>query len=452
MYTRTLFAILSLLFLGLAPAEQNYQLKTLTELKFDKEIQDVAFDSYEQNGQIKYYPKIVVLREIDSIASKGPFINYELEVRILDRVGKTIWNLTNLKFWSNVYLSKYGKYFGVYTAILQDPSVNYEERRVTKSNYAIYDDKGKKRWELPLLLDYDYPTISSYDGSFFLTFSGEGLTAGEALDHFDKYGRQNQIIPPHNFDAETYKHISSLEFSDDGKVVVAPIWEGGEFFTKRLILTMFDFTGNLLWEYPIDETDYGDIKVSSKGSYIFAPCYTWTSTQESLTEKTKEREEKTITRHQIEKPHTFVLNRLGELVIKTPTRSLATEGAFSDNERYLHFRDSKLGEPNYLVLIDLESKKEMFRKELPERPLQAWVSDSGWVIEMCMAPQGNKFKLYFLNNEGSVITQCAVQLKKEDISNFYYEDLKILGWCGNYPVFGLVEDKSKTIKILSLAK
>jgi len=470
MHTRTLFAILCLLFLGLAPAEQNYQLKTLTELKFDKEIQDVAFESYEQNGQIKYYPKIVVLREIDSIASKGSYTKYELEVRILDREGKVIWNLPYLKYWSNVYFSNHGKYFGVYSATYDNPSADYQDRKIINSNFTVYNDKGETTWQLPIRIDYNRPTISSYDGSVFMILNEEDAF-GVGLDLYGKNGTKHTVVSYVNFLADTINYVGWENISDDGKLTAAVISRGPPFgsFKRQHTLTLFDFKGSVLWQYLIPEAATGELTISPKGGFVFIDGRTEIPRpqipKESLIKGGMKRAPPPP---QYSSANIFIMNNKGELIMQIPTRISYTAGAFSNNERFLHFCDYtfKQGELNNLILIDLKSKKEIFRKEFSERPVRAGVSNSGWVIEVWgvpdsarvpnkrTIPERSEFKLYLLNNEGNVITQSEIQLSAEDISyfNLNFGAFRILGWNGNCPVFGLVEDKSKTIKILSIVK
>ena len=447
-------------------AEQEYQLKTLTNLKFDKEIQDVAFDSYNENGQTKYYPKIVVLREIDSIASKGSYTKYALEVRILDRDGKTIWNLTNLKYWSNVYFSNRGKYFGVDNITYKDPSVDYDNREIISSNFTVYNDKGKTIWQLPIRIDYNNPIISSYDGSVFMILNEEDAF-GVGLDLYDKNGIKHVVMPYANFLSDTINTVSRLKVSDDGKFVAAVISRGPSNEMKQHTLTFFDLNGNSLWQYLIPEKANGELNISPKGRFTFIDGRTEIPrphiSKESLIKGSMKLEPPKYSSANI-----FIINHKGKLIMQTPIRISYTAEAFSINERFLHFCNYTFtqGELNQLILIDLENKKEVFRKEISERPVRAGISDSGWVIEVWEIPDStrelnkrtiptsSKFKLCLLNNEGNVITQSEVQLRAEDISNLDLSTgaFRVLGWCGNYTVFGLVEDKSKTIKILSLEK
>jgi hypothetical protein len=232
-------------------------------------------------------------------------------------------------------------------------------------------------------------------------------------------------------------------------------------------LTLFDSKGNLLWEYPIPEEGSGELNISSKGRFVFIDGRT------EIPRPPIPKESLITGRWKLELPryssaNIFTINHKGKLIMQIPTRISCTAAAFSNNERFLHFCNYTFtqGELNQLILIDLESKKEVFRKEVSERPVRAGVSDSGWVIEVWeildstqvsnnrTIPEWVKYKLCLLNNEGNVVTQKETQLRIENISNFNLNTgaLKILGWNGNYPIFGLAEDKSKTIKILSLEK
>ena len=49
----------------------QYKMETLFEKGFDAEIEDAIFNSYEERGAVKFYPKIVILKHLDMELSQG---------------------------------------------------------------------------------------------------------------------------------------------------------------------------------------------------------------------------------------------------------------------------------------------------------------------------------------------------------------------------------------------
>ncbi|MCX6841981.1 MAG: hypothetical protein NTX53_06870, partial [candidate division WOR-3 bacterium] len=120
-YTRTLrFAFV--LAIGVAagdtpgalfsPVSAKLGLRTIAELKFDKEIEDVAFGSYMVGGREWYYPKVVVRRQ-GPVVPKWQQREVELSVEILDSTGRVVNRIPHLKYFSRVWLSNSGNFIGV---------------------------------------------------------------------------------------------------------------------------------------------------------------------------------------------------------------------------------------------------------------------------------------------------------------------------------------------------
>uniref|UniRef100_A0A7C6A873 Uncharacterized protein n=1 Tax=candidate division WOR-3 bacterium TaxID=2052148 RepID=A0A7C6A873_UNCW3 len=443
------FSIIAVLlvFLGWALAEQEFEFKTLMELKFDKEIEDVAFDSYEENGETKFYPKIVVLREVDPVASKGTLVNYALEVRILNQKGKVIKKISNLRYFSRIYLSKNGKYFGIERVTSKDPLAVYNEREIVRADFTVYNDRGEIKWKIEGQLNYDTPFISSYDGSVFLTLSEEGLLGAYALDHFDKKGHRKSIIPIQDLTVEIYKNIGGVLFADDGTVAAVRIQEEGNEQVRQLILALLDYKGNILWEYPINEKFFGETKVSPKGSYVFTDCYSWEARAENLRNETLPK--KTPIPLRMRSANVFILNKAGILWMKIPTRISTSAVSFSNNERFLHFCDFKHGDKNFSIKVDLYTKSEIFRKEVPQRFIWSGVSDKGWVAGISMFE--NAYELNLMDPDGNLVAQHYMkEIKTEPLDEI--PAFSILGWSGDLPIFGLVQHKSKVLKIFSFVR
>ncbi len=448
--------VILLLFLGFALAEQDYEFKTLLELQFDKEIEDVAFDSYEENGQIKFYPKIVVLKEIDPSASKGTLVNYALEVRILNRKGKVIKKFPNLKYYSRVHLTKNGNYFGIERVIYNDPLADYGKQKIVSADFSVYNDKGEKKWRLLEPLNYNSPAISSYDGSAYLILSEEDAS-GLGLDYFDIKGNRKNLIPqPKDFYSSSFKTLTGTFFSDDGKLAAFAIEkrpQGMYSPIEEITIALYDNIGNLLWEYPIPEKGFGTIATSPKGSYVFVDCFT-EKPRPPISKEDLIKGKKKLVPPEMQSANVLVLNQKGNLVIKIPTRISTRAVAFSDDERFLHFCDYKSGEDNFSVVVDLPAKKELFRRKIPTKFVWAGVANDGSVIGIGISE--NLWKLYLLNNQGEILaTQDISDLEKATTVTGIYEKigtLRILGWSGLRPIFGWIGHKAKKIKIMAFAE
>ena len=88
----------------------QYKMETLFEKGFDAEIEDVIFDSYEEDGAVRFYPKIVILKHLDKALSQGDWKYYKKEVNLFNTKGvavKTLW----FPYGSRVGCSRNGEYF-----------------------------------------------------------------------------------------------------------------------------------------------------------------------------------------------------------------------------------------------------------------------------------------------------------------------------------------------------
>jgi hypothetical protein len=443
-----------LVFLGWSLAEQGFEFKTLLELKFDKEIADVAFDFYEENGQTKFYPKVVVLREIDRAASRGPIVNYALEVRILNRKGKVIKKISDLKFYSRVYFSKNGKYFGVEKINFKDPFTT--NQGILSESFTVYNDKGNICWQRKeniLGLDYGSVMVNSQNGSVFVTFTSPDLPGywKSFFNYFDTAGNYYPIF------SDRLPTSGYSEISENGEFLVVA-WKNSEPSKGKESIALIDKEGKLIWERMLEEPN-SVLTISKGGNHIFAGGTN--SFQEQVDKTLLVGKKRSPSKPKVISSSGYIFSNKGELLMKLSVLPYVIGGhksSFSRNEQNLLFssRDYKESPQDLLIGVNLKSKSEFFRVLLPEQTKIGFVQKPFAISDAGDAVVITNRNFFLLNSKGQFVANLDITgLETEEIIEGIYKKtvtLRLLGWNSSVPINGWIGHKARKLKVMSIEK
>jgi hypothetical protein len=398
--------------------------EVIYEQKFDKKIDEVAFDSYEKDGSIMYYPKIVVFKERDDFTvqreykherfdDKKVFNRDKLGISILSPQGSEIASTEGPEITSfsggKIRTSENGHYFAIsqntnlnyfysemvnlyfpqdkITSMLKDKerSQNEIEKMVHNKyeakygklqdrSFRLYNDNGKLLWEREKLWESDYVPEDFWikitpDGNVLGTWSGKWWI-------IDPSGNKSKAFPP-EFD----------DFSIDGLRVRSSI--GQKYtaigfmkhpvdFYKELPgkssepgIALLDSNRNLLWEKSLDNYLLNWVIISPHGSYIGVETYTRAGVLYDKESGTKLREPG----KGIAAKTGCLFNKEGNFLMSLPPSGVLlweTSSPFSENEKYLAIPDKEK-----LTLYDLSQKKIVYERTFPFRISCVSVSNDG---------------------------------------------------------------------------
>ena len=465
------------------PVSSNF--KVLYEQKFNKEIDEVAFDSYEKDGSITYYPKIVVFKERDDFTVK---IEYKDEKHVVKREKQEIMifspqesEITNIKGptitsfqGGEIYISEGGNYFAILQTTIWDyfysdmtqfyfsqdeidsilekgekgrtarekreksrnklnefvrEKYEAEHGKLEETNLSVYNDEGEMLWrkepwkDIPYDADYAMK-ISPKDGSLFF-----GLLGLEASWIYEPNGTRKKAFPP-----ELHEYIpQDLGFARNWEYIAIGFKEEPTHFYKELPGrsskpggAFLDSNWNLLWKKSLNNYLISGVVISPYGSYLAAETYTMKGTGE------KGEESKIESRMAVNTGYLF--DRKGELIMN-PTLGGGlgrnTLSLFSENEKYFAARDDK-----HLSFIDIENKKIIFEKEFPSRIWAISVSNKG----RCALLAGHK--VYMVDENGHEIWESGTALNEISVHSIH-----LLGWDNNNPIIGVIVRETGEIEI-----
>ncbi len=424
----------------------QYKMGTLFERGFDAEIEDVIFDSYEENGAVRFYPKIVILKHLDEALSQGEYKFYKKEVKIYNSNGDVVSDLW-FPFWSQIGCSNNGNYFYVWTVVREKPEpynpANVYETGIKESSFSIYDVRGEIVWrQSPFSVDADkvhYCVISPKDGSVF-EFIDE-----EVVNFYDNRGLKYSITPGELKGCQ----FEFFGFSDNceyGIILAHKQPEKSPTGNAEPTLFLVDSRLNLLWEKPLDEGFYYRAAISPYGSYVYASTYTL------------------ALRKGLQAASGYLYDTNGELLMKIANG--AHPIAFSSDERYLIIQSRKpvngLRPVREIILIDIKTKKVVLQKELEVNRSEGLIApDRTMAFIEISYPKANQGasreqasslriektsqKIIILNSKGVVTYETDdYKLLKDKIT------VSILSWDGTELIFGVTDKKRNKIEINSV--
>jgi hypothetical protein len=331
----------------------NYRMQTMYEKSFDTEIENVVYSSHEDRDSLIFYPKIVILKQVDSTLSQGEYQYHKREVHIYDKDGLLTRSM-RFPFWTQIGCAENGNYFYAWTVVRKKPDpyipseVYYQE--IEDAYLAVYDAQGAMLWKIPFkpVYDADYSfRISPRDGSVIELLS----------TFFDAHGNAKSIRPLCG-----YSSYEIHDFSKSWDYVVALAYKNPEAFRSPIpvvnpeprVLFLDSFL-NLLWERPLDEYNSYGAALSPGGSYIYA------SSNTSAHQKTD------IQKGYLVSSTGCLFDRQGNVVMKIEHGSYPI--AFSENEQYLLAMYYTPSDTliNEVGLVDIDEKKVLHKKNFRVR-------------------------------------------------------------------------------------
>jgi len=463
------------------PAGSNFEI--LYEQQFDKEIDKVAFDSYEKDGSVTYYPKIVVLKEKSNFTVKREyederfddervFDRDKLEISIFSPQGSEIASIKGPEITSfqggKIYISEGGSYF----AILQTTNWDYfysdmtqlyfpreeiskrlrEEKgnrnklnklvrekyeaeygKLEEINLSVYNDGGKMLWrkepweEIPYDAGYRIE-VSPKDGSLFFTLFGLGTSW-----IYDPTGTHRRAFP-----LEMHQYLlKDLSFARDWKYIAVSFKEEPTHFYKNLPgrsskpgVALLDSNLNLLWKKSLENYLISGAIISPYGSYLAAVTYTMAGVLYDKESGTKLREPG----EGLAAKTGYLFNIEGELVMNSPLGTglwMKTLSLFSENDRYFAARDDKR-----LSFIDIKEERVIYEKDFPSRIWGVSVSNQG----RCALLAGHK--VYVVDEAGYAIWDSGTTLNGISLHSMH-----LLGWDNGNPIIGVTDKEAGEIEI-----
>ncbi len=465
------------------PVGSNFEI--LYEQNFDKEINEIAFDSYEKDGSITYYPKIVVFKERDDFTVKREYTD---EKHVVKREKQEIVvfspeenEITNIKGptitsfqGGEIYISEGGRYFAILQTTIWDyfysdmtqlyfsqdeidsilekgekgrmarekreksrdklkefirEKYEAEHGKLEETNLSVYNDKGEMLWRKEPWEDIPYDAsyamkISPKDGSLFF-----GLLGMEASWIYEPNGTKKKAFPP-----ELHEYIpQDLGFARNWEYIAIGFQEEPTHFYKELPgrsskpgVAFLDSNWNLLWKKSLDNYLISGVVISPYGSYVATETYTMKGTGK------KGEESKIESRMAVNTGHLF--NREGELIMNPPLGGglgRNTLSLFSENEKYFAARDDK-----HLSFIDIEKKKVIYEKEFSSRIWAISVSNKG----RCVLLAGHK--VHVVDENGHEIWDSGTTLNEISVHSIH-----LLGWDNNNPIIGVIVRETGEIEM-----
>jgi hypothetical protein len=331
----------------------DYIMQTIYEQSFDTEIEDVVYSSYEDRDSLIFYPKIVILKQVDSTLSQGEYRYHKREVQIYGKDGHLVHSI-RFPFWTQVGCSENGNYFYAGTVIRKIPDpylpseVYYQE--IEDAYFAVYDAQGDLLWKIPFepVYDADYSfRVSPRDGSVIELLS----------TYFDSKGNSRSIRPLCG-----YSDFEIYGFSKNWQYIVAISYKYPEAHQSSIPgkspeprILLLDSLLNLVWERPLDEYNGYGAAVSPRGSYIYASS------------NTSEHQKTGIMKGGLVSSMGALFDQYGKLVMEIENGSYPI--VFSENERCLlaMFYTPDDRQINEIGLIDIIDKKVLYKKSFRAR-------------------------------------------------------------------------------------
>lgn len=464
------------------------KLELLYEKKFDKEIEQVAFDSYLESGCKKFYPKIIVFNDRKEFVvarkyydarmkDRRVFERNKKEVRIFSSTKEKIESIKGFEdnFYSGgeVWISKRGNFFVVlqtvylnsfydkltylYLSAERARKLKPRERaelvrnmyeaeygELMKSSIIVYNDKGemlwqKESWETPYDASY-HLLVSPRDGSILYGVGMDGM-------NFVIYDPSGQRLKSLTKELNGYI-LKDFAFADDWRYIAVgyqkyPLYRYEELPGKSFEpgLFLLDSSWNSIWEKESDNYLMDWVIISPNGKYTGVGTHTMKGFGRGLARASGE-----------------LYDKGSNFVMEMPWKEYrgVKVHSFSENEKYLASSNK-----DSLILIDLSNKSIVFKRKLSAPILDVLVSNEGKTTLITRKRENAEYysigrprswrfytNVYVVNETGKIIWSNKIlegEPKMRQGPSMLLVNL--LDWDYNEPIIGIVDKESGIIKI-----
>jgi len=465
--------------------------KILYEQTFNKKIDEVAFDSYEKDGSITYYPKIIVFSESDEFTikreykdkrfdDKKVFKKVNKEIRIFSPQGREITSIKQTESspfgGRKIYMPENGNYFAIMQVVrmeefyqvletlyfsrdeivrrLREEKGNrdklyelirekYESEygKLIEPSFSVYNDKGELLWMNDTLLEADYMqkgssvNISPVDGSILYSY----IYWLGYYKIIDPSGNKRKAFPPEldDYPIDGFR----IRFSEDWKYTAIGFEKYDGIYRKppgksyEPTVALLDSKRNVLWKKSLDNYLLSSVRISSQGSYIIVATYTMSGVDDKSPTKWTG----------------YLFDKEGNLVMNFPlTGGLWREALspFSENERYFASPDNE-----YLTLFDISEKKIIYEKDFPFQISGISVSNDGKCVLVRSEYDPLKYyptdrpyaEAYVVDKKGDIVWDSGEI--EEDSGEMEGGYIHLLGWDNSNPIIGIMNKEIGDIKI-----
>jgi len=466
------------------PVSSNF--KVLYEQRFNKKIGKVAFDSYEKNGSIMYYPKIIVFSESDDFTvyreykderydDKKVFRKVQKEIRIFSPQGRMRASIKGDKYnfyaGGDIYFSNNGSYFAIMQVVREEEFYSKltqlyfsrEERRkmeredeeklrelvrekyetkydgLIKPSYRVYNDKGELLWEKEKLRKTEYPPedikISPVDGSVLYSF----ISRLGYYKIIDPSGNKRKAFPP-ELDSYIIDGLR-IRFSKDWKYKALGFEKYPTDFYRTLPgkssepgIALLDSNWNILWKKSLENYLLSSVLISSQGSYIAAATYTMSGVDDKSPAKWTG----------------YLFDKKGNLVMNLPLGGGLWRKElypFSENEQYFAIPNGK-----HLSFIDISERKVLYKSDFPSGILALSVSNDG---KCAILIERHEHLEYYPKTRRPIKSRHFPKVYVVDVKGDITWDsgelegtsIHLLGWDNGNPIIGIMDKKTGEIKI-----
>ncbi len=500
-----LFSIIFLVVLGLG--SYSFRLlggptfKTLYEQNFDKKIDEVVFDSYRENGNIIYYPKIIVFKESDDFTIKREykherfddervFKNVNKEIKVFSSKGKQIKSISGDKYnfyaGGEIHISESANYIAImqvvrmedfYSTLMNlyfsrediDSMRRVEEigrdklediilkkyegeyGKLIEPSFSLYNDKGELLWKKEKLWESHYMPEDFYIKKICPNGNILGIWLGKWWI-INTSGNKRMVFPPELHQCLT-KH---LDLARDCNYIAVAFKEEATHFYKNLPgksskpgVALLDSNWNLLWKKSLENYLISAAIISPYGSYIAAQTYTMAGVMYDKESGKKLRGPG----EGLAAKTGYLFNREGKLIMNPPlgTGLWRNElSLFSENERFFAARDDRR-----LSFIDIEEKKIIYEKDFPSRILGISVSNYGKCAVVTRRQEnleyystGRPSKMRYLY-KGFIVDEKGNTVW--DSGEMEATSTDLLGWDKNNCFFAIMDKEKEYIKIVKVS-
>jgi hypothetical protein len=458
------------------------EFKILYEQKFDKKIDEVAFDSYKENGNIIYYPKIIAFEESEEFTIKREykderfdderlFKNVDKEIRIFTPKGKQIKSISGDKYnfyaGGELYISENANYFAIkqvvrmedfystlmnlyfpqkdidsmrmFEGIGRDELENIilkkyegEYGKLIEPSFSLYNDKGELLWKKEKLWENYYITEDFYidyikkicpNGNILAKWSGKWWI-------IDISGNKGKAFPP-EFDnylidglrvrSSKRRKYTAIGFKKYKKL------HGTSYGPS---IALLDSNRNLLWKKSLENDLLDWVVISPQGSYIGVETYS-----SFVPAKTG-----------------YLFDKKGKLITNLPSAHLLweTSDPFSENERYF-----ASPEKARLALYDINENKIIYERSFSFRIFDISVSNDG----KCAIASRKREDLEYYSTGRPKKMRYLYKVSIVDEKGYMVWDsgemegtsINLLGWDNDDSFFAIIDKEKGYIKIVKVS-
>lgn len=379
---KILFILISLTLIQGSEAKLPREIELAIERKFDEEVVGMVFGVNEIKEII--YPRILVTPD---------------RVKFMGEEGKILSQVAYPEN-SQIIFSQKGCLIGIEKFFMDSTLL----KSTLEIKLDIFNDKGKRLWELPITWGYDDPLpgfyISDKDGSLVLSDNSEGV-----LYFYDSSGELRKKVDLFVGDKWNNERSISCSFSSNGNYFIVNALKsyGSSPEESESYIILFDSTGGEIWRKRLKEKIGANVELSSSGNYIVASGY------------------KVSKELGIESKSTFLLNKDGETIYRYPW--LFRQAVFSSDDRFI-----ALGEKNRARLIKIQTGEILWETEFTKRVRALDISRYGLVLVETARGKYKEGIFVYYDPEVTVITPGGEKIYEKEFtgSQFYCPNIKIL--------------------------